>query len=192
MEKQLVVARFKENVNWLIESGLADNALIYNKGPVDFSTELKYVCLPNVGREAHTYLTHIITNYDKLADITYFTQGNPFDHSPDFIEKVKAPPPKTFKHLGIHLHRIYKRYLDDRTMYDRHLLGVATGLSLLETLPEEFNFAAGAIIAVPKPVILSRSKEFYEQALSFFYEWNERDDPGHAFERLWEFIFAGK
>ena len=32
------------------------------------------------GREAGTWLHHIVTNYDRLADRTVFLQGDPFDH----------------------------------------------------------------------------------------------------------------
>ena len=32
--------------------------------------------LPNVGRESQTFLHHIVTNYDQLADWTVFTQAN--------------------------------------------------------------------------------------------------------------------
>ena len=32
--------------------------------------------LPNVGRESHAYLSHIVDNYDSLADWTVFTQAS--------------------------------------------------------------------------------------------------------------------
>ena len=31
--------------------------------------------MPNVGRESHTYLYHIVENYDNMADWTVFTQS---------------------------------------------------------------------------------------------------------------------
>lgn len=43
--------------------------------------------LTNVGREADTYLKHVIANYgDALADQTIFCQGDPFEHSPKFLK----------------------------------------------------------------------------------------------------------
>ena len=36
----------------------------------------KTINLPNIGREAHTYLYHIINNYDNLADINVFLPGS--------------------------------------------------------------------------------------------------------------------
>jgi hypothetical protein len=31
--------------------------------------------LPNVGREGHSYLWHVVNNYDNLADWTVFSQA---------------------------------------------------------------------------------------------------------------------
>ena len=31
--------------------------------------------LPNVGRDTHTYLSHIVANYDRLAEWTVFSQA---------------------------------------------------------------------------------------------------------------------
>ena len=48
------------------------------------------VPLSNRGREAHTYAHHVATRYNELAEVTVFTQGNPFDHVPDFLEQVDS------------------------------------------------------------------------------------------------------
>ena len=74
---KMVVARYNEDVNWAKKY----NSLVYNKGPDDLRGG---ICLDNVGREAHTYLRHIITNYHNLEDTLLFVQGNPFDHPIDF------------------------------------------------------------------------------------------------------------
>jgi hypothetical protein len=36
--------------------------------------------IPNVGREAETYLRYIIENYNCLPEYVAFLQGHPFDH----------------------------------------------------------------------------------------------------------------
>lgn len=90
MFRQLVVSRYKEDIRWIQDSPLP--AIVYNKGP-----ELRQVygaeCvrLTNVGRETHTYLQHIINRWDDLADYTIFTQGDPLEHSPDFIKLLSYP-----------------------------------------------------------------------------------------------------
>lgn len=39
--------------------------------------------LPNVGRETHTYLHHILTQYPQFPEYTVFLQGWPFEHLPE-------------------------------------------------------------------------------------------------------------
>ena len=102
MEKQrrLIVAKYKEDVSWINELKNEFDIIVYNKDnnmdPYNLNfvkTEyyidgIKWVDLPNIGREAQTYLFHIIENFDDLYDIEVFTQGNPFDHSPNFIQTL--------------------------------------------------------------------------------------------------------
>lgn len=88
MKTEIVVARYKENLDWLkkIKKSKDIKITIYNKGPDDI--DFPFVPLPNIGRESHTYLYHIINNYDNLADQTIFCQGDPISHSPDFINLI--------------------------------------------------------------------------------------------------------
>jgi len=78
----VVVARYREDLAWLRELGLP--ATVYNKGPeLDASAlppGVRVQALPNTGREAHTFLTHIIANYAALPACTVFLQGDPFAH----------------------------------------------------------------------------------------------------------------
>lgn len=78
----LVIARYNENLDWT--KSIQYDLHIYNKGgkiPGQIVKELS-----NIGREAHTYLHHILSNWNNLADITIFCQGDPFLHSPDFLK----------------------------------------------------------------------------------------------------------
>ncbi|CAK0820081.1 unnamed protein product [Prorocentrum cordatum] len=75
-EVEIVVSHFDEHVGWMdMYEGLTtsyckgDIALRYPQRPN------KCASLPNVGREGHTFLNHIIQNYDRLADWTVFTQA---------------------------------------------------------------------------------------------------------------------
>lgn len=58
----------------------------------------RVVDLPNVGRESDTYLHHILSRGrdqgqgQGMADVTIFCQGDPFDHSPDFLELLRHVP----------------------------------------------------------------------------------------------------
>ena len=87
MNVELVIARYNEDLSWL-NKVKNKKITIYNKGE---SIKEKYIKLDNIGRESHTYLYHIINNYDNLSDITIFSQGDPFFHSPKFIDLIKDP-----------------------------------------------------------------------------------------------------
>jgi len=88
MKTEIVVARYNENLDWLkeIKKSKDIKITVYNKGKDDI--DVPFIPLPNVGRESHTYLYHIINNYDNLADQTIFCQGDPISHSPDFINLI--------------------------------------------------------------------------------------------------------
>jgi hypothetical protein len=88
MKTEIVVARYKENLDWLkkIKKSKDIKITVYNKGPDDIS--INAIQLPNIGRESHTYLYHIINNYDNLADQTIFCQGDSIYHSPDFLDLI--------------------------------------------------------------------------------------------------------
>lgn len=76
---ELVVARYAEDLSWLRRVPKTVRVTVYNKG----GDTVPGMALPNVGREAHTYLHHMVTRYDDLAEVTLFCQGKPFDHVPD-------------------------------------------------------------------------------------------------------------
>jgi hypothetical protein len=90
MKTEIVVARYNENLDWLkkIEKSKDIKITVYNKGQDDISIDVPFIKIPNIGRESHTYLYHIINNYDNLADQTIFCQGDSIFHSPDFLDLI--------------------------------------------------------------------------------------------------------
>lgn len=72
MTIELVVARYTEDLSWLGNIPPQLTAHVYDKSP---SGNLLIV-----GREAHTYLHHIIENYAVLPDTAVFAQGKQFCH----------------------------------------------------------------------------------------------------------------
>jgi hypothetical protein len=68
-EVELVLAHFNEDPSW--SDPYASVRTIYCKG----SQVSGCIPLENIGREGHTYLHHIVTNYDNLADWTVFSQA---------------------------------------------------------------------------------------------------------------------
>jgi len=81
LDVQVVVSKFNENLDWLNRAPFSGYPVkVYNKGPNEGARNGLRACttrvLPNVGRESHTYLHHIIENYDSLANITVFLPGS--------------------------------------------------------------------------------------------------------------------
>lgn len=194
---ELVVARWRENPAWLRRIPSSVRLTLYNKGPeVD---ELPSITLPNIGREAHTYLHHIVCRYDSLSDITIFSQGNPFDHAPDFrrILRHRADHPETidsFQWLGFivdvddpdgrHLFQNWKSANPDGDPLPLRAIWKAL---FSEDPPENIRFFPGAQFAVRRDVIYNRPVEFYKQALELA---SSIPHAAHAFERIWDNLFG--
>ena len=75
MDFQVVVIRYMEDVSW-VEN--LDNAIIYNKGN-KITSKHPVINLPNIGMCGASTFYHCLRNYENLADLTLFIQGNPWD-----------------------------------------------------------------------------------------------------------------
>jgi hypothetical protein len=113
----IVIARYKEDIEWALAYN--DIAIIYNKGDNINLPFNKIIKLQNIGREGHTYLYHIIKNYNNLSDRTIFTQGSPFEHNNtilfgiDNFEKTMNVQPlglQYIKELNIPSSEIIEKY----------------------------------------------------------------------------------
>ena len=107
MEFTIVISRYNEDLEWLKEPRFNNNKIIcYNKGPNNAfykHPNMEIIELPNVGMCNHTYLYHIITNYDNLDDLTLFTTGscictdvNKIKVTNDTIEKMTTTNDSVF------------------------------------------------------------------------------------------------
>lgn len=91
---KFIFSRYNEDISWIYNhSDIANNSIVYNKGSIlqEQNSNTKIIPLSNNpvwGRESDTHLTHIINNYDNLDDYIIFSQADPFDHSPEFVEIV--------------------------------------------------------------------------------------------------------
>jgi len=81
---QIVISRYSEDISWINNEEYSKyDILCYNKGKNCKKCSIKD--LPNVGRCDHTYIYHIVNNYDNLADVTIFLPGSCMDsHKRDF------------------------------------------------------------------------------------------------------------
>ncbi|NBZ96662.1 MAG: DUF3431 domain-containing protein [Proteobacteria bacterium] len=202
---ELVIARHEEDLRWIRRVPKQFRITVYNKGDTSALPEgfpersgLTVASLTNVGREAHTYLTHLIDRYENPAPVTVFCQGHPFDHAPDFHERLRAlatgeetvdqfqwygfleetddpqgrrlfvPWSKNPKRLELETGRLY-----------RELFG--------EESPEWFHFRGGAQFAIKREAFQSRGKDFYLLALDLCLSIPR---AAHSFERMWDRFFG--
>lgn len=118
----VVIARYKENIQWLSDFRTLDEEYditiyVYDKSPVPATQEelnalfpnINLVLLENLGRESYTYLYHTIMQYasiqaEEIGTDHYilFAQGNVDDHA---SEHVRHP---------IDISKVRMQYLLDR------------------------------------------------------------------------------
>jgi hypothetical protein len=206
----IVVARFNENLEWL--KSIKYPFTVYNKGD---EIDIPSIRLENIGRESHTYITHIINNYDNLDDWTCFLQGNPEYHSNFFISgdnyysfnkgdnlnnlNCVWKKNDTNKHLdffnlipekieGIYFISHYISFCDRKGYPEHPNLDIDKFLN--EFFPEKkdniIRFSVGAQFIVPKKLILKHSKEFYIKIYNYII--NNYESPW-VLERVWDLIF---
>lgn len=209
---EVVVARYAENLNWLgnLPTGLrltvydkSENALAPSSQVFDSASGNRSTSLPNIGREAHTYLYHIVNRYDSLTEWTVFCQGKPFDHAYDFKKTLRrfADDPASIYHLttnsfvwlghlidtdddqGNRLFRSWSKNEDGRGLDLRGFHQTLFG----SDGPTLYTFVLGAQFAVHRDVIRHRPLPFYERALAISLTF---PDAAHCFERSWDRVFG--
>lgn len=85
----IVVSRYEEDVQWT--EAYSDICILYNKGSSNPNANIPFIIrLENIGREGHTYLYHIKSNYKTLSDSIVFTQADPFPHNPTILCAIDA------------------------------------------------------------------------------------------------------
>jgi len=215
---QLVVARYREDLSWLRELDLP--CVVYNKGPELAAGTLPHGArvqpLPNIGREAHTYLTHIIENYEHLPRYTFFLQGNPFAHLAPPEEPAVTPAGLRARLLdlagrdvpfaGLAWFRLRcdglgrPHDLADPAKQGRWKgwgkdIPVARVFQALFDQPAPAEFIARAAtgnMLVRADRITAQPLDFYRRALGLILaDPEDAENTGHAFERLWQAIFSG-
>jgi hypothetical protein len=187
--KNLVVARYNEDIEWTKQFSNVFNVIIYNKGEkLNVPNE---IMMDNVGREGHTYYKYIVDNYDNLPEYTIFLQGHPFDHSPNIIQNLSicAKPSwnRPFKFLSETIHKnnldFQKGYYPQcEKIYDTHEFLFNSRKN------RKITFGPGAQFMVSRDRILSRSKEYYEKIVKLL-DYSSNPMEGHHIERFHSYIF---
>jgi len=214
IDLELVVSRYNENLEWLKEEPFNKYPVIcYNKGPnKEFykPDNMKVVNVENVGRCDHTYIYHIVKNYDNLSKHTMFLPGscnmpNKNYKATRWIGEIE----KTDKGVFIGLNSgggikqdLYGFQLDNWAASDEknRSLNPENSLKLSSIRPfgkwyeKHFGdsfvpyYTLGGIMGIEKSSIIQHPKSYYENLLS---ELDNSSNPevGHYFERAWGAVF---
>ena len=213
----LVIARYKENLDWLnnYKDIRFQNVFIYNKSdsPVEDCVNEYANCiiknLPNVGVCDHTYLYHIIENYDSLADVTIFAPGSTNLEYKANVFKTTIDKTMDTKDSVLN---VYNFDIDvDRAMYNFRMNNWPISSSENRDTADFNNVPASptpfgvwyrkhfpevhtpyssflGIFSVSKEHIYQRPKSFYEDMIQQV-NTNTFHEASHFIERAWFSIF---
>lgn len=211
---ELVISRFNEDLDWLKEKYFQTfSVTIYNKGNnEDFykPTHAKIITLQNVGVCNHTYLYHIIRNYDNLANVTIFLPGSCMDiHKREktlqTIQKTKETYNSTFlvsyykNGVSKSLHSFHldnyeianAKNREINTSYHLKKCSIRPFGKWYETLFPDINIHHvnyQSIFSVSREHILNRSKESYQEILNYV-NTDKNEESSHYIERAFLAIF---
>ncbi len=194
---EVVVCRCGEDLAWTRNLPRGVTLTIYDKTPAPDPGWPGSQSLPNAGREAHTWLHHLVERYDELADMTVFTQGHPFDHAPDLHRVIRhlaqaegATP--DFWWLGFLWEtddaRGHPSFIHWTKNRERRSLDLAGFFQKLwgEPAPSHVRYVGGGQFALSRQAAHRRPREFYERAREISLSF---PDAAHALERTWDRVF---
>ena len=190
---EFVIAHFDEDLDWL--APVANHCHIYDKGGqvIPRFEYRHWEALPNVGREGHTYLHHIINNYDYLADITVFLQGSlerekkmgrSYHNISDYITMAKQNEFSCSKNQNYsNWNYTSRRAPITFGMFWQQIFGYPH--------PQSIELCFGGCFSVTRERIREHSIEFYKKLISHL---DSKPNPceGQYMERLWKFVFTSK
>jgi hypothetical protein len=211
ISKEVVISLFDKDINWIENIDKDIKISIYRKG--NSTTHKNEIYLPNnVGRDVHTFFYHIVNNYDKLADYTFFAQDYPFDHIENYIQIINGDKKewdtyssyKKDEYWAYHWNSIGTMWALENSneeggnkvlKSDKHgrphhpeNLPIESIWNELFTsnCPNTLEFTPGGHFSISKEQILTKDLEFYKKILTLL-ENNELSP--WVIERLEHYIF---
>ena len=216
----LVIARYQEKLDWLssYEQYNFKNVYVYNKGKNDGKCALKgkqciQETLKNEGRCDHTYLYHIIKNYDNLANVTIFTKGSSYGERER--KKLNFTIKKVFETnntvFSVSDHYVPVNIAESSFSLDSYRAshpenytgdGDAEGMEMKPASPRPFGVwyekyfpgitttksVYAGIFALSKSLVHQHPKSYYESFIKQL-EGHQNPEVGHYFERAWIALF---
>lgn len=193
-EIHIVVAKFQENIDWVYD--LEIPYTIYNKDK-DCNNS-KFINLPNIGREAHTYLHYIVENYNNLPQYVFFSEGNcrsnrilgeqeSIEYLKQEIKAYRGYP--RIKPMGI---KVVERKNKDDKSYEINSNVTEVYKRLFGIEKTEFIFFIGGQLIVPKSRIKFHPYSFYKHLYDNISDQRSVGYCAWTLERLWPYIYDGR
>lgn len=211
--KEVVIAGYDKPLNWIKDFNSDVKVTIYRKGDL-ISYENEIHLEPNVGRDVHTFFSHIVKKYDNdLSQYTFFVQDYPFDHWENLISVINGDPSLYSEkaslsfggYFGFHFNsigtmwnmpkslqfgsgNIISCFSNGRPQDHNPNINVDKYWDILfdEPKPNMYEFIPGGHFGITKDQVYIRSKNFYNQILKLLE--SEYDAPW-MIERLECYIF---
>ena len=207
MDTSIIISRYNEDLNWL-DKYRDLNLIIYNKGLNNIRNKFKNIVeLPNVGRESHTWLFHIIQNYHNLSDVNIFLQGRiddlgcmSFASPTEYIKDTKKYG-FAVKRLGLLGPLHWKDYLgiEKDPRYKKSWFKGDIGIrsngfrefskKYFPKIPFFVTTSYGGCFGVSKEKIRKYELSFYKKLIEEV-EYHSNPIEGHFMERLWCYMFT--
>ncbi len=207
MNKSLIIARYGEDLNWL-EKHKDFEITVYNKGSkLPDSNNFKVLNLKNVGRESHTWLYHIVKNYNNLNDINIFLQGNiddlncmAYKNPNDYIKKINRygfaasryallGPLHWDWNVNINNDIRYKKQWNNNEISRSNIGFRNFAKKLFPEIPLFVATSYSGCFAVKKEIIKKHNIIFYKKLLEILGK-HQNPIEGHYMERLWCYLFT--
>lgn len=179
MHKELVIATYDREYEWISEIDSSVKITVYRKGDGPYAAhEIKVP--KNVGRDVYTFFQHIVNRYDSLADFTLFSQDYPFDHVENYVELINGTQADweaaaVLKDDGLwFFDTCYQRILVCDRLGNPHHAGLeleqAWSKIFTEPCPEHFVFAAAGHFCISREKIQKKPLGFYERIMHVLEE----------------------
>lgn len=203
----IIIARYDENLDWLYKYE-EFKIIIYNKGG-SFSSQAgsKVIDLPNIGRESHTWLHYIVTNYEELDEVNIFLQGRIDDLGAlaykdlyNYLEECKHQgfsvsrygilgPLHWNKNLGLENNPKYNSKMEDKSLKAPRISFKDLAKIFTNNIPLFTVTSYGGCFAVSKDLIRQHDITIYKKLLDIL-SFNDNPMEGHYMERLWCYLFT--
>ncbi len=207
MDKCLIISRYNEDLGWLKKYN-DFKITVYNKGfKLQDKPFYQVINLENKGRESHTWLYHIVKNYNNLNEINIFLQGKiddlncmAYKNPNDYLMRIDKYGFEVSRYglLGpfhwdwnVNIDKDF-RYKNqwEKNEISRSSIGFRNfSKKLFPNIPLFVATSYSGCFAVKKEIIHQHNIDFYKELLDILSQ-HKNPIEGHYMERLWCYIFT--